>query len=254
MSSALDIHSSKPTTPTKQTKPKQPTKSKTKKTVQAFLRQNFEAIETLGWRDPCYVNFRNKFAGLGVFYGTYETSLPRPGAGFRQIPTDCVFIPYVVMNRFGLVVSPHRAVCKFKSSVEGLGRPLCIDKSRRLTINHTVYACPPCHEQDNWSATWKYRLEIGSCKCTLLDGQIVVRPVVNITDQPWSGTTTSCRLASTCLFKTLKDCGFELDPQPDKEAAQKASDQLCINMNLVPVKIDWECDSYESSTRNIPSS
>ena len=161
-------------------------------------------------------------------------------------------IPYAVMNRFGLVVSPHRAVCKFKSSFKVNGQPVCIDKSRRLTINHKVYACPPCHEQDNWSATWKYGLELGSCECTMLDGQVVVRPVVNITDQP---TSTFGRLAR--MFHTLAGgWGFKVEQvlvgdepdKPNKQEGQKAIEQLCIN--FVPVTRNFD----EFMCRNIPTS
>jgi hypothetical protein len=243
MSSTLDIYSSKadtattPTTPTTSTTPKQPTKSKSKKPVQAFLRQNYDAVETLGYHDACYVNFRGKFAGLGVFT---SFSLPRPGAGFAPIETSAAMIPYAVMNRFGLLVSPHRAVCKFKSSFEVNGQFVCIDKSRRLTINHKVYACLPCHEQDNWSDTWKYRLEIASCECTMLDGQVVVRPVVNITDQPWSGTGQ--------LPRTILLCKPNKPDKPDSQEGQKAIEQLCINF----VPVTRNCDEFMS--RTIPTS
>ena len=167
--------------------PNQPTKpmaTKRTKPVQAFLRQNIDAVETYKPWIPCYVTFRGRFAGLGAIY----TQLRLPAPGQPRVPLDTcdignTFIPYAVMNRFGLVVNPHRAVCKVQISSRVTGLPVCIDKSRRLTINNKVYACPPVHEQDNWSATWKYRLEVGLCQCTMLDNHIMFRPVVNIVDK-----------------------------------------------------------------------
>ena len=126
------------------------------------------------WK-PCYVNFRGEFAGLGQV----RMIVPRTG----WIDAQLVRIPYVVMNRFGTIVWPNRIsnICK----LEREGMPsVRIDHSRTLDVGSKTYACPPVHSQDNWSANWKYNFEVGLCQCTMLDGTIVHRLVVDIVDNP----------------------------------------------------------------------
>ena len=154
--------------------------AKTKKTKkarpeEAWLRSNFHEIEHCDFLSPCYVSFRGEFAGLGQVWCRHAVE----GA---EIATRNVRIPYVVMNRFGMTVWPNKVcnVLKLKSTND---MTVNIDKSEWITIAGKTFDCPPCHEQDNWSANWKFCCTIGSVVHTTPDGQVESRLVVNIVDK-----------------------------------------------------------------------
>ena len=158
------------------TKPQAKTK-KTKKArpEEARLRSNFHEVEHCDFLSPCYVKIRGKFAGLGqVWCRRHEQD--------QEIETRNVKIPYVVLNRFGMTVWPNK-VCNVLKLKSKSGMTVNIVKSSRVSIAGKTFDCPPCHEQDNWSANWKFCCTIGSVKHTTPDGQVESRLVVNIVDK-----------------------------------------------------------------------
>ena len=143
------------------------------RTNRAQRRANFDAI-TITECDfepvPCYVKFNHHFAGLGANdadFVSFMCALPKPGQPYVSLPNlqGLVCIPLCVLNRYARVLPEWqvRPQCRIKMKID----------------NKSSKCAAPCYMQSLMKGRG-FEFQVGQEECTMKDGKVVLRPVINI--------------------------------------------------------------------------